>query len=422
MSESKVVGFYHSKGLVPAWSLAKKFAKEGGRIATLPDIIEAKLNSKPGDIAWENWFTTNTAEYYGLGKDGRKKFIVAHGVGPMSTLDGALKAYSHEYNDKSRNNRGGRISQQEFWNLESGKYGSVEILDFDSVIEDFTLNGIDYPFSEILNLEQCLLNRLLKARLGPKAEEFIKLHSKITSEWLEDEKSEFIFDPGIIQMNNAQNCGYVYRPLEKGLAFGHLISIGRLSNVIPYGKHSTLVTDIACHEWGDGTKFIGIQKDTKMDKIDKCITDYDLLKKHWKQLMIPAEHPIYPGPIKKIITLKNQEFTVCSKNGSCIDTDEPEFLVLSKEAIGKPVDFITTIGGYQLFFKYDLKEIETIAPLESNTYLFTDEIEIIYTKNEPTHHKTKIQFYRAKIDYSHRLIRASQLANDYDKVIELIDK
>lgn len=422
MSESKVVGFFHSKGLVPAWNLAKKFAKEGGRIATLPDIIEAKLNSKPGNIAWENWFTTNTAEYYGLGKDGRKKFIVAHGVGPMSTLDGALKAYSHEYKDKSRNNRGGRISQQEFWNLESGKYGSVEILDFDGVIEDFTLNGIDYPFSEILDLEQCLLNRLLKARLGPKAEEFIKLHSKITSEWLEDEKSEFIFDPGIIQMNNAQNCGYMYYPLEEGLAFGHLISIGRLTNVIPYGKHSSLVTDIGCHEWGDGTKFIGIQKDAKMDKIDKCIDDHNLLKKNWKQLMLPVESPVYLGLVKRIITYNDQEFTEYPKDGDRMDTGEPEFLVLSKEPIGEPIDFKTTTGGTNWFFRYGIKEISILAPPESNSYIFIEEIGTIYIDNTPSFHTNKIQFYRAQIDYSHRLIRASQLANDYDKMIELIDK
>lgn len=435
MSESKVVGFYHSNGLVPAWNLAKMFAGEGGRIATLPDIIEARLNSKPGDIAWENWFTTNTAEYYGLDKNGRKKFIVAHGVGPMSTLDGALKAYSHEYKDKSRNNRGGRISQQEFWDLESGKYGPVEVLDFEAIMWDFKFNLIEYPFLETLSPYQCLYNNLLRTRLGPKAEEFIELHSKITSEWLENQQNESIYNPRIIQMGDADNCGYIYHPLEKGLAFAHLISIGGLTNVIQSG-HSSLITDIGCHEWWNGTKFIGIRKDAKMNKIDKCVDGSDLLEQNWKQLMVPVEKPVYPGSIRRIKNYQGQDFVEYLKNGNCIDIGEPEFLVLSKEPIGEPVDFKTTTGGTDLFFRYDIKEISVLAPPESNSYSFTEEIRSVYItpkripiigflfkhRQAQSFHVTKVQFYRANIDYSHRLIRASQLANDYEKMIELIDK
>lgn len=417
MPKSKVVGFYHSDGLVPAWNLAKKFAGEEGRIATLPDIIEIRLNNKPNDISWGNWFTTNTAEYFGIGKDGKKKIIVAHGVGPMSTLKGALKAYGYEYKDKTRHNNGGRITQEEFWKLESGQYGPVSVLDFDQVMFDFAIFGVQYPFIESLDYEQCYWNSLLCARLGPKAKAYINLHLKITYENNNND------NPKLIELSNADNCGYLYRPIEEGLAMAHLISIGRLTNVTQSGQ-SSLRTEIGCHEWSNSNKFIGIRKDAKLNKIDKCIDSSDLLEKNWRQLMIPIENPIYPGTtIRRIINYTGQDFAEYPKKSNCLDTGEPEFLVLSKKPIGEPVNFKTTTGGTNCFFRYDLKEISVLAPPESNTYAFTEEIETIYVVGtRPCFHTTKIQFYRAQIDYSHRLIHASQLANDYDKMIELIDK
>ncbi|MEK7512280.1 MAG: hypothetical protein AAB575_04705, partial [Patescibacteria group bacterium] len=123
------MAFYNPNGFVPAFKQAKAFAGKDGRVATLPDILEARLATKPGEYPWESYFTTMSAEYVGLSKAGNPIAIVAHGVGPMSTLDGVLVAYSHEFNDKERNQRGGRISQEEFLKLESGAYGEVTIVD-----------------------------------------------------------------------------------------------------------------------------------------------------------------------------------------------------------------------------------------------------------------------------------------------------
>lgn len=416
MSEVKVVSFYDSNGLVPAWNLAEKFAGQNGRVATLPDIIEIRLNSKSEDLVWNNWFTTNTAEYFGIGKDGKKKIIVAHGIGPMSNLKGILKAYSYEFKDKTRKNRGGRISQKEFLKLESGQYGSVSVLDFDQVMFDFAIFGIQYPFIESLDHEQCYWNGLLRARLGHKAEDYINLHSEITRENNNDE------NPKLIELGNANNCGYLYQPLEEGLAIAHLISIGQLINVTQSGGSSSLRTDISCHEWSNSNKFIGIRKDTKLDKIDKCVDANNLLKNNWQQLMVPVETPVYPGAIRRIIEREGQEFVEYQKKGSSLDTGEPEFHVISKEPIGELMVFQTTTGGSDFFFRYDQKEISTIAPPDSNAYEFLGEIGTIYENNKPKFHTRKIQFYRAEIDYSQRLIHASQLANDYDKMIELIDK
>ena len=103
---NSAMAFYHGNGLVPAWQQASRFASDTGRIATLPDIIDARLGSEPGTPSWERYFSTTSAEYLGRSRSGNRIIIVAHGVGPMATLDGILKAYSFEFNDKTRGRRG----------------------------------------------------------------------------------------------------------------------------------------------------------------------------------------------------------------------------------------------------------------------------------------------------------------------------
>ena len=123
------VAFYHRDGLVAAWNFAERYAGTSGHVATLPEIVELRLSAKPGtkDSPWETWYTSASAEYVGIGADGRVKIIVAHGVGPMSTIDGIKAAYKWEWGDKSRRNNGGRITAWQFLDLEAGAYGHTEV-------------------------------------------------------------------------------------------------------------------------------------------------------------------------------------------------------------------------------------------------------------------------------------------------------
>ena len=293
MLELKMMGFYHPNGLIPAWNQAIKFAGEGGRIATLPDIIETRLNTQPYDTPWEKYFTTNTAEYVGYSKGGNKIIIIAHGVGPMSTLDGILKAYSYEYDHQ--NHRGGRISQKDFLDLESGKYGAVEIVDFFQ-----TIKGIKYPFLEIFNKESSLKNVLLKARLGKKYSDYISLHSRYAFDYHQKRDHQIIENPYIIEIGDANNCSYIYRSVEKGLAFAHLISIDALANVYhSLSPIPSLVSNINCHEWSDGTRFVGIQKNAKLTNIYSGANAHHLLEKYWQELMVPVITPTLSKGLKK---------------------------------------------------------------------------------------------------------------------------
>ena len=445
-----VMGFYHGDGYVPAWKQATRFAGNDGRIGTLPDVIEARLATKPGDVPWESYFTTLTAEYLGFSKGGTRILIVAHGIGPMATLQGILKAYSYEYKDKERNRRGGRITDREFLDLESGKFGEVQIVDFEAYCRLY-----QYPFIQHLRSSQAEADPVLRARLGAKAGEYVRTHTAFAREWHCEQAGvspenkyklqnweQFLgrraqqhardgaenSDPFIIEVGSPNNCCYTFgpehghRPIEEGMALAHLISIGGLCNMHHDGNES-LVCDVGCHEWWNGVRLLGIRKDAKINGIHRGANADRLLRKHWKLLMKPVEGcPVYPGSLYHIIPVGDFMFTDYPKRGASMDSWEPEFLVKSVENVGIPVTFKTIIEGYHGFFRYDISEVKRIAPLEANAYSFTDEPQCVYEDGGPKYHTVTVQFHRIVIDPSQRLIRASELVNDYETLMALVAK
>ena len=419
--EISAMAFYHEDGLVPAWNFANRFAGESGRIATLPDVINARLATEPGSVAWERYLTTKTAEYVGRKRDGSMAIIVAHGIGPMSTLDGILKAYSYEFKDKSRNNRGGRISQEEFWSLEDGKYGDVDIIDLEELCQKY-----EYPFLEALTTLQVWFEPLLLARFGSNAKKYIKKHSQVAGKWCEENDCTTPYVIGsscIIEMKDASNCSYMF-PVEKDMAFAHLISIGGLTDCIHQWQGErvrSLVSDVSCHEWSNGVRFVGINTEEEITSIHPGIGNIDgLISQNWPMLMKLASQvlPIGLRALKQVD--EDTWFTQYPKIGASMDTCEPEFQVVSMKLIGEPVDFATEILGYEMFFRYDIKEIETIMPIDANAYYLTGEIEVVYSENNPTCHQVKIQFCHIEADMTRRLIRDKELRNDYDTLIKLV--
>lgn len=447
-TEEKLPGmmaFYHQDGLAAAWQQAIKFAGKHGRIATMPDIVASRLATKPGDAPWETYYTTLSAEYFGIGKDGRKLIIVAHGIGPMSTLDGILKAYSWQYKDKSRNRRGGRITQKEFLDLEAGKFGEVEIVNFEEYAKMYR-----YSFTEVLKASWAESDPLLKARFGPRTEEYVKFHAEQARTWHREQASldpgnkyqipdvihkRFIdhrtklhticgaenSDPYIIQVQDDPNCSYKYGKIEKGYAFAHLLSTNGLCHV-HHEQNESLVLSVHCHAWSDGTKLVGVQSAKEVQTNIQTGPDAnELLKAHWPELMqiLPT-----PPPIGFCALMKLDEycFTQYPKIGACLNTWEPEYLVTKKTKVGDPVLFRTTIGGYHAFFKFDINEVKSIAPPTANAYEFVSETATEYTDGDPTHHTAMVQFYLIDADASKRLIRSEELARDYETMMKLLNK
>lgn len=445
------MAFYHEDGLPAAWQQAIKFAGPGGRIATMPDIVAARLGTKPGDAPWETYYATLSAEYYGFNKQGNLILIIAHGVGPMSTLDGICKAYSWEYKDHQRNRRGGRITQQEFWDLESGKFGAVEVVEYEPYCRRY-----QYPFIQTLHSSEAMTDPVLKARFGPQAEQYVAAHTAYARKWhreqagfnpeneckLPDDSHQRYLsrrmrqhvrdmaensDPYIIQVEDAANCAYLgidCRIPEKGYAFAHLISTGRLCNLHHEGNES-LVLDVSCHEWWNGVRLVGIKAGGSIiSGIHAGPDARALLRKHWRELMVP----IFPPDINLVgfcalMKIGSQWFTQYPKQGEAMDTWEPEFAVVSTKKIGQPVLFRTTVGGgYYGFFRFGINEVKAYAPPGANAYYFVGEPQIESRDGNPEYHTAMVQFYLIGADTTLRLIRSDKLCHDYDTMMRLLNK
>ncbi|MEI6835683.1 MAG: hypothetical protein WCK59_02520 [Candidatus Falkowbacteria bacterium] len=444
-NEPNAMAFYHRDGLTAAWQQAMMFAEKDGRIATMPDIVAARLQAKHSDSVWDKYYTTLTAEYVGYSRGGNLVLVVAHGIGPMATLEGIQKAYSWQYNDKSRNRRGGRITEKEFLDLVDGKFGEVYIVDLKKYLSKYFY---EYPFIQILTATQAASDPVLNARFGPQCQEYIQRHTAEARAWhreqagldpenkynFPEEKHQRFVDnrrelhlvygaensnPYIIGVKDESNCSYKHQPIEKGYALAHLISTSGLCHLHHENKES-LVLDVSCHSWSDGTRLVGI----KAGGGDN-ITIYDgpdpdqLLKRYWSKLWQPVSEHSSAG-FCRLVNIGSQHFAQYQKNGNEVDNSEPEYMVKTMEKIGEPVLFRTEILGYYGFFRYDVNAVKAIAPPMANAYKFTTNSENEWHDGNPTHQTAMVQFYKIEADTTKRLIRVDQLARDYHLMMNFL--
>ena len=427
------MAFYHEDGFVSAWQQAMQFAGKKGRIGTMLDVVDARTATDINDAPWNTYYTTISAEYFGYSRNGKRIIIVAHGVGPLSTLQGIQKAYSYEYKDKTRSNRGGRITYQQFRDLESGKYGDVNIVDFDQIV-----NRHEYPFMRYMTCGMARFEKLLLARLGPRTIEYLE-HQKLMAQQIhQTEHGKKIYNPYLIEMAAASNCFYViggyanhplrYPFLEKGDgAIAHLLTAGRLENVshqderrVPY----SLAHTISCHEWWNGVRLIAIRENSTTNDIHPGFGNIDeIILKNWQSLMRQNPQPTNSIGLRPIMSDEHDMFfTQYPKIGARMDNYEPEFQITSLKKVGQPVKFRTTIGGYHGFFKYDITEVETIKPCNANVYEIIGNPKVIWENGDRKYHLADIQFHQAKIDTSQRIIRRDELKNDFKTLMRLIEK
>lgn len=413
------MGFYHSQGLVPAWKQATQFAGSTGRVGTMLDAVDARLASGVNDFPWNTYFTTASAEYFGYSKGGVRILIVAHGVGPMATLDGILRAYRYEFEDKERNRRGGRIPDSLFHRLEDGLYGEVNVVEFDPILTRRT-----HAFDTYLRASEALQEPLVVARLGPKAEAYVHHHAALARTYHEKQYGQTIDDPHLFQLGAPNNCFYytggfgtypiAFGQLDKGDgALAHLLSTGRLGQVSHDGaRHQpSLANDIGCHEWWNGVRLLGVRSKEAVSSVHPGIGSLpEVIREHWQRLMQPVEEAV---AVRKLYTLTRGKtgvlFTQYEKQGDSLDTNEPEFLVTSTEKVGDPLVFKTAPGN-TFSFCYDVREVACHCPPGANAYHLDAAL---------SPHEGLVQFYRVEVDTTKRLLRARTLENDFDLLMEL---
>ncbi|OGI26176.1 MAG: hypothetical protein A3J76_01870 [Candidatus Moranbacteria bacterium RBG_13_45_13] len=414
------MAFYHWDGFVPAWKQAIRFAGDGGRIATLPDIINARISTDPDSTAWHRYFTTTTAEYVGQSRGGSKIIIVAHGLGPMATLDGICKAYSYEYKDKSRNKRGGRISRNEFFKLEAGDFGTVEIIDYNAAT-----GWNEYPFFHFMTRRETALNPLVHARLGNQWEEYLTKHEKLAKDFARENFREQVKEPIIIKMGTTFNCSYEHTKISDGQALAHLISIAQPMNYqlsqgdYPNAPRSgSLACEVDCHDWWNGVRLLGVRPGS-IGAVCDGPDARQLMRKHWRELFEPSGLDRAPDGLFVLMQMPDKTwFTQITKKGASADSYEPEFRVTSMEKVGELARFYTDSNYPVPIFRYDRREAQAVLPKEANAYELVGDP--TRTGGAGSKETCLVQGYRIEIDHTQRLIRQGVLANDYETLMRLI--
>lgn len=421
------MAFYNDKGFVAAFKQASKYAGKDGRIGTMPDAIAARLATPPykeldqndpsNPTPWDRYYTTMTAEYFGV-LAGRTSVVVAHGIGPMSTLQGVLEAYRYEFDDKSRNHRGGRIPQAEFEKLARGEYGDVSIIDFEEYRNRFGDRRFRAPF-DYRRASEAGRDPILVARLGPQAHEYISRHAALARQYYQQHAHLVVEDPYIISVSDPANLPYWCRDIEPGLAFAHLTAIGGI-NLIHHenGMHlPSWACDVHSHEWGDGVRLLGVPPGT-IGEVHEGPDARRLLRKHWERLLEPSGLDRAPDGLFVLMQMPDKTwFTQISKKGAGADTYEPEFRVLKMEKVGELARFYTDSNYPVPIFRYDRREAQAVIPKEANAYELVGDP--TRTGGADSKETCLVQGYRIEVDHTKRLVRQDALANDYDRMMEL---
>lgn len=422
----QAMAFYHRDGLISAWQQAMRFYGPGGRIATLPDIVAARIATSVNSPAWMSYFTTASSEFLGRSRAGNVVIAVLHGTGPLSTLQGARDAYAHEFRDKSRNNRGGRVSREDF--LEILDHGNAAIVD----LEDYK-RLYRYPFNEGITPEQAHRDPMVRARLGSRAGEYVERHATESRMFREDAWKAM--DPlsrglpvhatgRILGMDYSNGCSYLHAEPEHATAFANLLSIGQVSNMgSSDDRLSSVWCDVSTHDWTDGTKFLAIRASEPQEEWNGTIHPGFSMRTALSSqqgldiLYQPTSMDEDTGDgFHALVNVGGRFFTQHPKFGISLDSAAPEHPVTFLEEIGgpEPTSFSRQPEGYVAFFRYALSEVRALAPVGANAYIL---VQVDHGSGETQ--VGRVRFYRAKVDRSRRLPQEADVSKDVGLVIRL---
>lgn len=436
MIKPKAKAFMCPNGVQDAWRAASFFAGPGGRVATLPDV--ARMRSKLGKNSnmWKRDYTSSSAEYYGLGSDGRQKLIVAHGVGPMSDYTGVMGAYMMwSGGDKTRCHHGGRIPASDFLRLEAGRYGKTKVIDpgyfaeasdyelikLKSVsalisvldVEDYlsycaATRGSD-AFDVALTAEEALRDPLLRMRLGKHGSDYIMRQNQMAR------KACDCAHPKITTVSQSYNTSYVEMNLDERVfkpaltepewAVAHLLDISHLSLSDSREYGPGLFVHSYPHEYWYGARMVGVPDGSRMkDGATEDLDPYFMIRSDWERFMRPVSSETEPITPYRIERLNGEWFTrypKVSPEEACMDSGDLQYRVRSVRPVGT--------GRFDVdemfFLRYPLSKVREIMPDGANAY----EVVRICPKAGDGTTPVIVQFYQADVDTSRSLPRADEL-------------
>ncbi len=421
------LAFFNPDGGLAAWNLAERFAGPGGRVATLPDIVDARLAAGPGTAASERYYTTSTAEYSGRTAGGVHVLVVAHGIGPMADREGIVRAYSwSSEGNEDRSKRGGAIPRADFLRLLDGAWGEVAVVDLKAYAHLYK-----YPLMGGLTRSQAEADPLAAARVGGR-ERLSRYLDQLASE--DDElaaREACRLRPGetvegrILRIEDDANNGYltwrgedrVPRELPDGMAMAGLLTIAQPVEMSEQRGRASVQVQIDVHGWNHSARFCGWRAGAAPGDIPE--DDSVAWARKARPDLLLAGKDDGPEPRLRALTRSDgQWFAQRPKEGSGLDTADPMYPVEAIVPVGEPVEFSTTIGGYHGFFKYDIGEVEALAPAGANAYAFAGPVGF---NDACTHHVRRVQFYAAVIDTGRRLYSKAEVAADPELAMRLVE-
>ena len=168
--------FYDAK-LPTALRNAQKHAGSNGFVASLPQLVDARLLADGSNDVWQNWYIANSEENVGKSKWGSPLLAVVHGGG-IWTPERIEKAYS----DGLTNVYAGKLLNKEFRDAVNGKLpdgSGIDVLDFKEFDEAtklpqryfvvLNLNEIKKLHSGVQKEKDLRNNKLFIVRAGGRA-------------------------------------------------------------------------------------------------------------------------------------------------------------------------------------------------------------------------------------------------------------
>lgn len=409
------MAFFDERDFFRPTDLARAFAGKGGRLATVPDIVAARLAAPTTDVSWERNVTTATAEYFGTSAGGVPIVVVAHGVGPLADPEGAFMAYVADRDD----DRHGRIARAEFLKIADGAYGDVTIVELRDL---YRLRR--FPLLEMLTYDQACEDPLVRARLGADAEAFLARHREASVAWLRHKGYDVHGNDCVMSLRDTPRVGYGAMAIEDGWAYAHLIDVSPQTD---YGHghwdgprwHRSLVTELECHDWGRRVGAVGIRGDGPIGRIHPGPEVFRAaFARTWRTLVRRADAGRGHGRFATLAPFGGVWFTRHDGSGCGAADGEPEHPVRKIERTGDPVEFRMPIAfGDHRTVAFDETLVRRESPPWANAYRVVGEARTVWEGERPSHHLVKVEYCVADVERGWRVPPMKVLERDFDAIL-----
>lgn len=400
---------------------AAGFAGEDGRIATLPDIIDARISSARDAIAWGADITTSSVEYVGRTPGGTLVGVVAHGIGPLADVEFLAAAATEARNDA----RPFRVPDDQFRLLLGGAFGDVEVYDLREAAHRRKFH-LQQPMSK----EEACADTMVRARVGPRTEEFLDAHYLRSRKWLEDRGDYSTAHKCVIETRDPKRFSYLTVPddIDGAYAFPLRITGADGYHHCHFGTsgpqdHTCLVSDLECHGWTGTTTLVGVRGDGPVKAIHPGLDAVRAgFRKHWPRLLKVNRRAATRLSTRALVEIDGLWFTQRPRLGVGVDYDHPEFAVKRRTKVGRTMTVLLPYRERVDRPLYDQDEVLVHLPPWCNAYRIVGGPSPRWLDGDrphrPSHVAVKIDPYHVEIETRWFIPPISEIRRDYDRLLK----